>query len=80
MDAPDTFTIARWPDHDSYDPNQLIADVRDLLRSKGLQPDATGYLGVATGAAGTLLRAFGIAPLGGPTTIDRHEACDSDTR
>jgi hypothetical protein len=80
MGAPDTFTILCDPDHDSYDPNQLVADVRNLLQSKGLRPNATGHLGVAIGAAGTLLRAFGIAPLGGITTIDRHESHDSDTR
>ena len=80
MGAPDTFTILCNADHDCYDPNQLVADVRNLLQSKGLRPDATGRLGVATGAAGNLLRAFGIAPLGGPTTIDRHESRGSDTR
>ena len=80
MGARDTSTILCDPFHDSYDPNQLVADVRDLLHAKGLRPNPTGSLGAATGAAGHLLRAFGIAPLGGPATIDRHDSHDPDTR
>lgn len=64
----------------TYDPNQLVRDVADLLRAHGLNPDATGYMGMATGAAGKLLRAYGIVPAGDYTSIDRLNAPDPETR
>ena len=64
----------------SYDPNQLVTDVVSLLRQRGLDPDADGRPGTATGAAGTLLRALGILPAGDYTMIDRRNAPDSDDR
>lgn len=68
---------------ETYDPNQLVADVRELLRERGLHPELppnTGRAGMAAGAAGTLLRAFGILPAGDYTTIDRVSAPDPESR
>lgn len=62
--------------HESYDPNQLVVDVEEFLRAKGLHPDATGQMGMAGGGAGMMLRAFGIFPAGDYTTIDRRNAPD----
>lgn len=59
---------------ETYSPDQLIADVRDLLQERGLHPElppGTGRLGMAAGASGMLLRAFGIVPAGDYTPTDR---------
>jgi hypothetical protein len=67
----------------TYDPNLLTCEIQDLLRARGLQPDlpyGSGRAGIAQGATGTLLRAFGILPAGGPTTIDRPNAPDAEDR
>ena len=63
-----------------YDPDQLVTDVAQLLRDKGLNPVSEGHMGMATGAAGMMLRAFGILPAGDEYTIDRHNAPDPDQR
>ncbi|MEN3308810.1 MAG: hypothetical protein V7603_5012 [Micromonosporaceae bacterium] len=50
---------------ETYDPDKLVADVRALLYAHGLDPQlppGTGRAGMASGAAGMLLRAFGILP------------------
>lgn len=68
---------------DAYDPNYLVGEIEDLLRAKGLDPDvppATGRVGMATSAAGLLLRAFGILPASDYTSIDRTSASDPDSR
>jgi hypothetical protein len=68
---------------ETYDPNQLVGDVQDLLRERGLDPDLppdTGRAAMATSAAGMLLRAFGILPATDHTTIDRLSASDADER
>jgi hypothetical protein len=68
---------------DTYDPDQLVADVAELLTQRGLYPDlppGTGRAGMAAGAAGGLLRAFGILPAGNHTAIDRRNAPDPDSR
>jgi hypothetical protein len=68
---------------DTYDPAQLIVDVRGLLEAHGLHPElppGTGRMGMAAGAAGMLLRAFGILPAAPITTIDRSNAPDPDER
>jgi hypothetical protein len=64
----------------SYDPNQLVVDVEDLLRRRGLSPDSHGRRGMAVGASGALLRAFGILPAGSSQLIDRLNARDVDER
>lgn len=64
----------------TYDPNQLVADVAALLRERGLHPDTRGRAGMAGGAAGMLLRAMGIVPAADITAIDRHNAPDPDER
>ena len=64
----------------SYDPNQLVVEVGELLRQRGLAPDSKGRAGMAAGGAGMLLRAFGILPATDYTTIDRHNAHDPDER
>lgn len=71
---------ARGERHETYDPNHLISDVRELLNKKGLHPNATGHLGMALGGAGMLLRAFGIVPNSDFTSIDRINAPDPDDR
>lgn len=68
---------------ETYDPNQLVADVQRLLSELGLHPElpaGTGRAGMAAGAAGMLLRAFGILPAGDYTAIDRPNAPDPDSR
>lgn len=68
---------------ETYDPNQLVGEIQDLLRERGLNPDIppdTGRAGMATSAAGMLLRAFGILPATDHTTIDRLNTPDPDTR
>lgn len=68
---------------ESYDPDKLLADVQGLLRERGLHPElppGTGRTGMAHGASGMLLRAFGILPAGDYTSIDRLNAPDPDTR
>ncbi|HKT01330.1 MAG TPA: hypothetical protein VJT31_17535 [Rugosimonospora sp.] len=68
---------------ESHDPDQLVADVYALLESKGLHPDlppGTGRYPMAAGAAGQLLRAFGILPAGDHTTVDRVNAPDPQSR
>jgi hypothetical protein len=64
----------------AYDANVLVREVADLLRERGLAPDATGYMGMATGAAGKLLRAFGIVPAMDYRALDRLNAPDPETR
>ena len=67
----------------AYDPNQLVHDIADLLQQRGLEPHlptGTGHRGIAHGAAGTLLRAFGILPATDHTTIDRTNAPDAEDR
>ena len=68
---------------EKYDPNRLVRDIAALLEAKGLHPElppGTGRLGSASGAAGALLRAFGILPLGGVEAIDRPNATDPESR
>jgi hypothetical protein len=68
---------------ETYDPGRLLEDVARLLRDQGLHPHlppGTGRTGMATGAAGMLLRAFGILPAGDVTSIDRVNAPDPDSR
>lgn len=66
--------------HETYDPNQLVREIREFLTDKGLHPDATGHLGMAVGGAGMLLRAFGIVPSSDFTTVDRINAPDPEDR
>lgn len=66
-----------------YDPNQLVLDVAELLRTRGLHPElpaGTGRAGMAAGAAGMLVRAFGILPATDPLVRDRVNAPDPDSR
>jgi hypothetical protein len=68
---------------EKYDPNLLVRDIAALLESKGFHPElppGTGRIGMATGAAGALLRAFGVLPLGGVEAIDRTNAPDPESR
>lgn len=65
---------------ETYDPDQLVIDVEHLLRSRGLNPDAGTRRGMASGAAGSLLRAFGILPAADYSKIDRLNAPDPDER
>jgi hypothetical protein len=68
---------------ETYDPNQLVQDIANLLQQRGLQPHlpaGSGRSGIAHGAAGTLLRAFGILPASTYTTIDRINAPDTEDR
>ncbi|NUR59415.1 MAG: hypothetical protein HOV87_12215 [Catenulispora sp.] len=65
---------------ETYGPDALVAEVAELLRAKGLHPDAAGRMGAATGGAGMMLRAFGIVPADDHTVIDRHNAPDPDER
>jgi hypothetical protein len=68
---------------EKYDPNQLIRDVKALLESHGLHPEAepgTGRVGMAQAGASKLLRALGIAPLGDTRYIDRVNAPDPESR
>lgn len=54
---------------EKYDPDQLLRDVAELLRARGLNPELppyTGRVGMAAGAAGQMLRAFGILPAADP--------------
>jgi len=64
----------------TFDPNRLVVEVEDLLRRHGLSPDSQGRTGMAVGAAGTLLRAFGILPASDHDVIDRPNAPDADDR
>jgi hypothetical protein len=61
-----------------YDPNVLVVEIQKLLRDHGLHPDSGGRAGMALGACGNLLRAFGILPASDLTTIDRLNAPDAD--
>uniref|UniRef100_UPI003F496C5B hypothetical protein n=1 Tax=Streptosporangium sp. CA-256172 TaxID=3240076 RepID=UPI003F496C5B len=45
-----------------YDAARLVSEVQELLRARGLNPDATGRAGKAQAGAGMLLRALGITP------------------
>lgn len=55
-----------------YDPNQLIKDVAELLRARGVDAELPpGYLGEALAGAGTLLRVLGVTPA--LNTIDAFE-------
>lgn len=66
----------------TYDPNNLVGEIQDLLRERGLDPDLppdTGRAGMATGAAGMLLRALGILPASDYSTIDRLDSLDPDS-
>jgi hypothetical protein len=68
---------------ETYDPDQLIVEVRELLEARGLHPQlppGTGRVGMAAGASGMLLRAFGLLPAAPITTIDRINAPDPDER
>lgn len=68
---------------ETYDPDQLVVDVRELLKARGLHPElppGTGRMGMAAGATGMLLRAFGILPAADYTTIDRLNAPNPDER
>ena len=65
---------------ETCDPAQLVNDVEQILRRRGLHPDAPGRAGMAVGAAGQLLRAFNILPGVDHTTIDRHNAPDAESR
>lgn len=65
---------------ETYDPNILVRDVANFLESRGLNPQippGTGRAGMAMGAAGMLLRAFGIVPAGDWRVRDRVNAPDS---
>jgi hypothetical protein len=44
-----------------YDPNKLIAEVQDLLASRGLTPEITDTTAAQVGA-GSLLRGLGVVP------------------
>jgi len=61
---------ARGEQPQAYDPHQLVKDVAGLLRERGLSPDKYGRAGMATAAAGMLLRAFDILPATDYSTID----------
>ena len=65
---------------ETYDPNKLVGDVAAVLESHGLHPDVTSRAGMAAGATGMLLRAFGIVPACDYTSIDRLNAPDPDSR
>lgn len=68
---------------ETYDPHQLVVDVQDLLRERGLRPyrpEGSGLTGMAVGASGMLLRALGILPAGDYRMIDRVNAPDPETR
>jgi hypothetical protein len=68
---------------ETYDPAQLVQDIAELLRARGLHPDmpsGTGRAGTATGASGQLLRAFGILPAADWRVRDRVEAPDPESR
>jgi hypothetical protein len=68
---------------ETCDPSALVNDVADLLRARGLHPEipqGTGRAGMAAGAAGTLLRAFGILPAADWQVRDRVNAPDPDSR
>ena len=82
MDIADIFRQARerGKEPEAYDPNQLVIDVAEMLRDKGFSPSYEGRAGMASGAAGMMLRAFGILPAGDEYTIDRHNAPDADER
>lgn len=51
----------------SYDPNQLVRDIWELLEQRGLSPDPNGQVEAAT-KAGALLRSLGIFPGVDPET------------
>jgi hypothetical protein len=68
---------------ETFSPHRLVADVLELLRAQGLHPEipaGTDRVGMAAGAAGTLLRACGILPAGDYTCIDRVNAPDPESR
>lgn len=68
---------------EEHDPNQLVQDVAELLRQQGLHPElppGTGRLGMATGAAGMLLRAFGILPAANWRVRDQVNCPDPESR
>lgn len=67
----------------TYDVDRLLMEVRELLQARGLHPDlpeGSGRHGMATGAAGALLRAFGILPTSDWQVRDRVNAPDPDER
>ncbi|MGI5213811.1 hypothetical protein [Plantactinospora sp. CA-290183] len=67
----------------TYDPEQLVCEVAALLRDRGFRPElpaGTGRAGTASGAAGMMLRAFGILPAGGLASVARDNAPDPDFR
>jgi hypothetical protein len=68
---------------ETYDPDRLIQEVAEMLRERGLHPElptGTGRAGMAAGASGMLLRAFGILPAGDWQVRDRINAPDPDSR
>lgn len=68
---------------ETYDPDRLTTEVMGLLRQRGLNPELppdTGRHGMALGASGMLLRAFGILPAGDYTSWDRPNAPDPESR
>jgi hypothetical protein len=71
---------ARGEQPQTYDPNQLVLDVRDLLFERGLRPDIYTHGGAASGAAGMMLRALGILPACDERAIDRPNGPDPDMR
>ena len=67
----------------TYDPDRLVRDVAALLEGQGLSPGTppgSGRPGMAAGAAGMLLRAFGILPAADWDVRDRPNAPDPDSR
>lgn len=66
---------------ETYDPDQLLRDVIELLRGRGLNPELppySGRVGMAAGAAGQMLRAFGILPVADP--YDQYNRSDPESR
>lgn len=62
----------------TYDPGVLVREVEQLLRDRGLRLNLTGRVGMAHGAAGMMLRAFGVVPSTGYTGLDRIHASYPD--
>lgn len=74
---------ARGRRAETFDPEDLVDAVEALLAARGLHPEPPrdqGLGGMASGAAGMLLRSFGIVPAGDFRQIDRLNAPDPDDR